>query len=427
MNLQANHDDDTDNTRNGPTTNTRKRPSSTLLNTTSIDSITSKRKSRSFSKADHLTQSKPKTKVGTLSNIENDTTTESTAPEPSLTMPSQDPSTKVTENLGKNEDRCEGLPRTRERQLQQAFQIQQKPPSIPTLCVVGVDEAGRGPLAGPVVAAAILLPSSFDTIPGVVDSKKVTKEEDREAVYNDIITLPDVRWAVSIVDAARIDEINILQATLKGMKMAVAAVMKPPPMDNKHRFLEASIEHTGCYVVCSKDVSSVSETVTKGVDGTLLASNASSSSSLYHALIDGNRVPKDMPCEAESIVKGDSKECCIAAASILAKVTRDRLMHGYDKLYPQYNLAQHKGYPTAAHMAAVQKHGASAIHRRTFAPLKNMNLDENGKIVAVPTSESISKEIDESVRAKKRGAGRRKVEAFLPLVSQQVKEGVNLV
>jgi ribonuclease HII len=417
---QGYHGDDNGTTPNGPKKNGRKRPSSTRLNTTNIDPLTtSKKKSRSWSKGNLSTQkrgaatsvttiSKPTTKVGIALNIEDDTTTKSTAPERSLTTSSQDPSPKVTENLGKNEYRCESLPRTRERQLQQAFQLQEDPPSPQPLCVVGVDEAGRGPLAGPVVAAAILLPLSLDTIPGVVDSKKVTKEEDREAVYNDIITLPHVRWAVSVIDAARIDEINILQATLQGMKMAVEAVMKPPPMDYKFRFLEASIEHTGCYVVCSKDVSNISDTVTNGADCTLLASITGSTPPLYHVLIDGNRLPKDMPCEAEFIVKGDSKECCIAAASILAKVTRDRLMHGYDKLYPQYNLAQHKGYPTAAHMAAVQKHGASAIHRRTFAPLKHMNLDENGKIVALPISEPISKEIDESVRAGKKGGRKKK-------------------
>jgi ribonuclease HII len=88
-----------------------------------------------------------------------------------------------------------------------------------------------------------------------------------------------------------------------------------------------------------------------------------------------------MPCPAESVVKGDSKEFSIAAASILAKVTRDRLMHGYDRLYPKYNLGQHKGYPTAAHQNAVRDHGASPIHRRTFAPLKHMEFDEEGAVI----------------------------------------------
>ena len=99
-----------------------------------------------------------------------------------------------------------------------------------------------------------------------------------------------------------------------------------------------------------------------------------------YALIDGNRIPSDMPINCEPIVKGDSKEYSIAAASILAKVTRDRLMNAYDRMYPVYNLIQNKGYPTAAHMAAVHQHGASPIHRLTFAPLKHMKFDENGKI-----------------------------------------------
>ena len=100
-----------------------------------------------------------------------------------------------------------------------------------------------------------------------------------------------------------------------------------------------------------------------------------------YALIDGNRLPQDLPCAAETMVKGDGREYAIAAASILAKVTRDRLMHAYDELYPAYGLAQHKGYPTAAHMAAVHAHGASPIHRRSFAPLKHWEFDDDGNII----------------------------------------------
>jgi ribonuclease HII len=245
------------------------------------------------------------------------------------------------------------LPRTQENQLKKG-QLQ--------LQVFGIDEAGRGPLAGPVVAAAIIAPCD---VAGVFDSKKITKEEVREELYEKLVALPNVRWAVAVVDAARIDEINILQATLQAMRMAATALLDPPPIDHLECAKEASVTQTGCYVVCSS-----SETASDVIDG----SNA-------FALIDGNRLPKDMPCEADFIIKGDSKEFCIAAASILAKVTRDRLMHGYDKLYPQFNLKQHKGYPTAAHMAAVRKYGASKIHRRTFAPLKHMEFDEDGRVV----------------------------------------------
>jgi ribonuclease HII len=260
---------------------------------------------------------------------------------------------KTEEAVGNGAEEAETitcLPRFREGELMEENS---------NLQVMGIDEAGRGPLAGPVVAAAIIAPAD---VAGVIDSKKINTEKAREALYEKLVAMPNVRWAVSIIDAARIDEINILQATLEGMRMAAQAVMEPPPIDNKSRAKEVSVAQMGCYVVSSEN----SELI--------CAPNA-------YALIDGNRLPKEMPCEAETIVKGDSKEFCIAAASILAKVTRDRLMHGYDALYPEFNLKQHKGYPTAAHMMAVKEHGASPIHRRTFAPLKHMEFDENGKVI----------------------------------------------
>ena len=126
-----------------------------------------------------------------------------------------------------------------------------------------------------------------------------------------------------------------------------------------------TIEQKGCYVVTN----AVAE---------LPAEN-------YFALIDGNRIPTDMPCKSKAIVKGDSKEYAIAAASILAKVTRDRLMRDYHELWPHYGLQQHKGYPTAAHMQAVNAHGATPIHRRTFRPLKDMTFDEDGKVIRLNT------------------------------------------
>jgi ribonuclease HII len=273
------------------------------------------------------------------------------------------------------------LPRTREVELKLRSELAQQ--SV-VQYVMGIDEAGRGPLAGPVVVAAILAPSD---IAGVVDSKQIKKEEDREALYEALVAMKDVRWAISVIDAARIDEINILQATLEGMRIAATALVDPN-LVTIPIVSEASIQETGCYVVCSPNVSC--STTTNGKNPKAKAKSKSKTSQTdepqdnhnpYYALVDGNKVPKDMPCPAESIVKGDSKEFGIGAASILAKVTRDRMMRGYDALYPDYNLKQHKGYPTAAHMKAVSEHGASPIHRRTFAPLKHMEFDKHGKIV----------------------------------------------
>ncbi|DAZ93215.1 TPA: hypothetical protein N0F65_001567 [Lagenidium giganteum] len=182
--------------------------------------------------------------------------------------------------------------------------------------VVGVDEAGRGPLAGPVVAAACYVPLNV-TIEGVHDSKKLN-EEQREALYEKLVNHPDVEYAVHINSAQRIDEINILQASLESMVKAVEALRVIPDF----------------------------------------------------VFVDGNRMPHGLTMPAETVIKGDSKVYAIAAASIIAKVTRDRLMLEYDEQYPMYNLKQHKGYPTRDHMAAIAKHGPCAIHRMTFAPLK---------------------------------------------------------
>jgi ribonuclease HII len=231
--------------------------------------------------------------------------------------------------------------------------------------VMGIDEAGRGPLCGPVVTAAAIIPTS---IAGITDSKQITKEEQREELYERILQSPNIQWAVAVMDAGKIDEINILQATLEGMRICAQAVLQGQ-VENYPTQHEASIQHTGCYIVCGA-------TDAEGTPTTLQPATEKA-----YALIDGNRLPKPMPCEAETIVKGDCREFSIAAASILAKVTRDRLMHAYDALYPEYDLKQNKGYPTAFHMKAVRDHGATIIHRRTFAPLKHMDMDENGKIV----------------------------------------------
>jgi len=291
----------------------------------------------------------------------------------------------------------ECLPRLREEELKQSHEGYCKDESndsntdevSTSLQVIGVDEAGRGPLAGPVVAAAAII--TLD-IPGVTDSKKINKEETREELYEKVISSPNAKWAVAISDAPRIDDINILQATLEAMRNAVTAIIHnqgnlESNVNDLRIEKEASAKmHPGCYVVCHTndhlgnqmhfDVSKPSKSSVVSDAGTEEKSRFE-----YYALIDGNKVPKEMPCEAESMVKGDSKEYAIAAASIIAKVTRDRLMREYDTKYPQYNLSQHKGYPTAAHMAVVRKLGATPIHRRTFAPLKHMVFDQDGGII----------------------------------------------
>jgi ribonuclease HII len=180
--------------------------------------------------------------------------------------------------------------------------------------IAGIDEAGRGPLAGPVVSAAVILPENF-SVPGVTDSKKISPAK-RSRLYESIY-LHAVSIGVGIVDALEIDRVNILQAALLSMAMS-AANLKPKP---------------DCL------------------------------------LIDGSfRVPSTLPQEV--IPKGDSLSISIAAASIVAKVTRDRLMKRYDLDYPQYGFSRHKGYPTKAHRQAIQIHGCTPIHRRSFKGVK---------------------------------------------------------
>jgi ribonuclease HII len=248
---------------------------------------------------------------------------------------------------------------------------------------MGIDEAGRGPLAGPVVAAAAIVPTD---LPGVVDSKQITDEEDRERAYAAIVESPGARWAVAVVDASTIDEINILQATLLGMRMAAIALFSDDAVG--HPIVAAPcVSIPGCYVARGF-TDHQGRPRTERFEGSRLIPDQ------VYALVDGNRLPQQMPCRAEPVVKGDSKEYSIAAASILAKVTRDRLMRGFSDLYPAYELAQHKGYPTAAHVAAIRLHGACPIHRRSFAPLKHMDLDERSmgtKTFSAAKSSSSSK------------------------------------
>lgn len=181
--------------------------------------------------------------------------------------------------------------------------------------ICGTDEAGRGPLCGPVVAAACILPEGL-IIPELNDSKKLS-EKKREELY-DIIIENAVSYAIEQVDNTLIDEINILNAAQLAMRRSVSRLTPTPTL----------------------------------------------------ALVDGN-VARDFPCDAVTVVKGDSKSPSIAAASILAKVTRDRLCLEHDKLYPHYGIAKHKGYPTAEHMEAVRKYGPSPIHRLTFLKFLN--------------------------------------------------------
>jgi len=190
--------------------------------------------------------------------------------------------------------------------------------------IVGVDEAGRGPLAGPVVAGAVVLPEGF-TSEWLDDSKKLT-EARRERLYEELTGAPEVRWASGVATVEEIDRLNILRATHLAMRRAVAALGDPGP---------------------------------------------------EMVLIDGLPV-RDFPWPQQAIVKGDGLSLSIAAASIIAKVERDRTMVALDKLFPHYQFARHKGYGTAVHLAALQKHGPSPHHRRSFQPLAQLTLDFGG-------------------------------------------------
>lgn len=176
--------------------------------------------------------------------------------------------------------------------------------------VCGVDEAGRGPLAGPVVAAAVILPEGIE-LPGVNDSKKIT-EKKREGLF-DFVKEHALAYGIGQASEQEIDEINILQATFLAMRRAFEKLTVAPDI----------------------------------------------------ALIDGNRAP-GLSCRERTVVHGDALSASIAAASILAKVTRDRLMEEYDAQYPQYGFAVHKGYGTQRHYAALREFGACPIHRQSF-------------------------------------------------------------
>ncbi|MCV6614272.1 MAG: ribonuclease HII [Cellvibrionaceae bacterium] len=180
--------------------------------------------------------------------------------------------------------------------------------------VAGVDEVGRGPLAGDVVTAAVILDPN-KPIDGLNDSKKLS-EKKRDALFDEIQTKA-LSWCIARASVAEIDEINILQASLLAMKRAVEGLHIQPE----------------------------------------------------HVLVDGNKIPR-WTYAAEAVVKGDGRVACIGAASILAKVTRDREMVAFDSEYPGYGFAGHKGYPTKVHMAALDKLGPCPIHRVSYGPVK---------------------------------------------------------
>lgn len=180
--------------------------------------------------------------------------------------------------------------------------------------IAGIDEAGRGPLAGPVVVAAVVL--DYDRqLPGLDDSKQLSSAQ-RDRLYDQIVQSART-YCIAIVDTDRIDRLNILGATLEGMREAARGLNQIPRL----------------------------------------------------ALIDGNQCPSGLPCRATAVIKGDGRHACIAAASILAKVTRDRIMCDLHQHYPQYGFDRHKGYPTADHLRALRQFGVCAVHRRSFRPV----------------------------------------------------------
>jgi ribonuclease HII len=181
--------------------------------------------------------------------------------------------------------------------------------------IAGIDEAGRGPLAGPVVVSAVILDPARP-IAGLGDSK-VLKAIQRDALAP-LIRAQALAWSVIVVDAEEIDRINIFQATMAGMTRAALALAIVPT----------------------------------------------------EVLIDGNKVPRDLQLPARAIVKGDASEACISAASILAKTSRDALMCAFDLQFPGYGFAQHFGYPTPDHLRSLRELGPCPIHRRSFAPVR---------------------------------------------------------
>jgi ribonuclease HII len=198
---------------------------------------------------------------------------------------------------------------------QQREETKSESPTSGRFFIAGVDEAGRGPLAGPLAVAAVILDPSRP-IAGLDDSKKLS-EAKREALYPKIIECA-VAYCIVLIERDEIDRLNIFQATMAGMSRAVAGLAP----------------------------------------------------AAHEAIIDGNMLPKDLPCRGRAIVGGDALEPAISAASILAKVSRDRLMVALDAIHPGYGFAIHKGYSTPGHLTALRQLGPCAQHRQSFAPVR---------------------------------------------------------
>jgi ribonuclease HII len=186
-------------------------------------------------------------------------------------------------------------------------------------CVAGIDEAGRGPLAGPVAAAAVILPEGYEH--GALDDSKKLSEAVRERIYEELVGDGSVRWALSYGEVDEIEEINILRATHAAMGRAAGALARRPSF----------------------------------------------------FLIDGLAVP-GFPFRSRGVVKGDLLSLSIAAASVIAKVSRDRRMRAYAAEFPEYGFERHKGYGTKAHLEALRRHGPCRIHRKTFQPVAQLSL-----------------------------------------------------
>jgi ribonuclease HII len=182
----------------------------------------------------------------------------------------------------------------------------------------GVDEVGRGPLAGPVVACACILPEGA-IFKGLKDSKLLS-EEVIGRLYHELTECPEIDYSVAIVDHQIIDRINILQASLQAMRQAVEGLKNPPEI----------------------------------------------------VVVDGNRIPEKLPMPCLAVVKGDSYCSSVSAASVIAKYLRDQIMRDYDKQWPEYGFASHKGYGTPLHFEKIQQYGPCPIHRKTFSPISEL-------------------------------------------------------